>query len=383
MWYQLFVAHDGSEGLSPDGWLPDRISIGVLTRVFTPELVDAAVDAAGAREQRRRLLPARLVVYFVLALWLFRGRNCGYGQVMLKLAEREGPLSESPELRDVVASGRSLLVTSIPADRVEGQARDPEHLEQLRLLNVRSGAIVPLRVRGRSLGVMALTLGNSGRRFSSADLAFLEECRQIDFVEAVKLMRRISMVQPPQPSIGQDAPIQATVLHIKGNLIGGILVREGITTDLLERHIQWAIPMFRVTHGKGSTLQEGLVEFFAFIHDERMAVSIEDVVRGLGAIGGFERCLHLKEMPQAFQDELDNALFCLCLLLTGSIVSDDALQIMHHRFSLGSQPLPVFTPWQNDVEVVVGEELLIAVWVLRERKLNSLSSWLCASTATH
>jgi Insertion element 4 transposase N-terminal/Transposase DDE domain len=82
-----FVAHDGSEGLSPDGWLPDRISVGVLTRVFTPELVDAAVEAAGAREQRRRLLPARLVVYFTLALWLFRGRNCGYGQVMVKLAD--------------------------------------------------------------------------------------------------------------------------------------------------------------------------------------------------------------------------------------------------------------------------------------------------------
>ena len=59
----------------------------MLTRVFTPELVDAAVEDAGAREQRRRLLPARLMVYFVLALWLFRGRNCGYGQVMLKLAD--------------------------------------------------------------------------------------------------------------------------------------------------------------------------------------------------------------------------------------------------------------------------------------------------------
>ena len=81
------MAHDGSEGLSPDGWLPDRISVGVLTRVFTPELVDSAVADAGAREQRRRLLPARLVMYFVLALWLFRGRNCGYGQVMTKLAD--------------------------------------------------------------------------------------------------------------------------------------------------------------------------------------------------------------------------------------------------------------------------------------------------------
>ena len=81
------MAHDGSEGLSPDGWLPDRISVGVLARVFTPELVDSAVEEAGAREQRVRLLTARLMVYFTLALWLFRGRNCGYGQVMTKLAD--------------------------------------------------------------------------------------------------------------------------------------------------------------------------------------------------------------------------------------------------------------------------------------------------------
>jgi hypothetical protein len=73
--------------LLPDGWLPDRISVGVLTRVFTPELVDAAIDEAGAREQRVRLLTARLMVYFTLALWLFRGRNSGYGQVMTKLAD--------------------------------------------------------------------------------------------------------------------------------------------------------------------------------------------------------------------------------------------------------------------------------------------------------
>jgi hypothetical protein len=81
------VAHDGAEGLSPDGWLPDRISVGVLTRAFPPDLVDEVIKATGTRELRRRLLPARLMVYFVLALWLFRGRNCGYGQVMAKLAD--------------------------------------------------------------------------------------------------------------------------------------------------------------------------------------------------------------------------------------------------------------------------------------------------------
>ncbi len=81
------VAHDGSAGVSPEGWLPDRVSVGALTRAFPPNLVDRVVATTDTRELRRRLLPARLVVYFVLALWLFRGPNSGYGRVMGKLAD--------------------------------------------------------------------------------------------------------------------------------------------------------------------------------------------------------------------------------------------------------------------------------------------------------
>ena len=81
------MAHDGSAGVSPDGWLPDRVSIGALTRSFPPQLVDRTIAETEAREERRRLLPARLVMYFVLALWLFRGPNCGYGRVMTKLVD--------------------------------------------------------------------------------------------------------------------------------------------------------------------------------------------------------------------------------------------------------------------------------------------------------
>ena len=57
------VAHDGSAGVSPEGWLPDRVSVGALTRAFPPELVDRVVATTDTREIRRRLLPARLVVY--------------------------------------------------------------------------------------------------------------------------------------------------------------------------------------------------------------------------------------------------------------------------------------------------------------------------------
>jgi hypothetical protein len=55
----------------------------VLARVFTPELVDRVVDEAGVREQRTRTLPARVVVYYLLAMVLFF--NSSYTEVRDKL----------------------------------------------------------------------------------------------------------------------------------------------------------------------------------------------------------------------------------------------------------------------------------------------------------
>jgi hypothetical protein len=61
------------------------VAIGMLMRVFPPDLVDEAVDYAGAREQRERDLPARLTVYFTLALWLYV--TAGYEYVMARLVD--------------------------------------------------------------------------------------------------------------------------------------------------------------------------------------------------------------------------------------------------------------------------------------------------------
>jgi hypothetical protein len=51
--------------------ITDRIALGALTSTFPPELVDRVVQQTGRAEQRRRLLPARVVVDFVLALALY------------------------------------------------------------------------------------------------------------------------------------------------------------------------------------------------------------------------------------------------------------------------------------------------------------------------
>lgn len=68
-----------------DQRLSDHISIGALTRTFPPELVDRVLEETGRSEQRHRLLPARVVVYYVLAMALFSRES--YEEVMRLLVE--------------------------------------------------------------------------------------------------------------------------------------------------------------------------------------------------------------------------------------------------------------------------------------------------------
>lgn len=66
-----------------DQRLSDHISLGVLTRVFPPEIVDEVLAECGKVEVRHRLLPARVVVYYVLGLALFS--TSSYEEVMRML----------------------------------------------------------------------------------------------------------------------------------------------------------------------------------------------------------------------------------------------------------------------------------------------------------
>jgi len=51
--------------------LSDLVSVGVLTRVFPPGLVDEVIAAAGRTEQRNRSLPARVMAYFSIGMALY------------------------------------------------------------------------------------------------------------------------------------------------------------------------------------------------------------------------------------------------------------------------------------------------------------------------
>lgn len=71
-----------SESIPPGDLLTDRVGIGVLTRTVPRDLVDEVLAETGRREKRSRLLPAHVVVYFVMAMTIF---GDGYEEVIRRL----------------------------------------------------------------------------------------------------------------------------------------------------------------------------------------------------------------------------------------------------------------------------------------------------------
>jgi hypothetical protein len=77
----MFCVVDETDPIA-GGRLTDRIGIGVLTRVVPRDLVNEVLAETRRREKRSRLLPAHVVVYFVMAMAIFQD---GYEEVMRRL----------------------------------------------------------------------------------------------------------------------------------------------------------------------------------------------------------------------------------------------------------------------------------------------------------
>ncbi len=68
-----------------DRRLSDLVSVGVLTRVFPPDLVDEVIAQAGRTEQRNRTLPARVMAYFAIGMALYSEGS--YEDVLSRLTD--------------------------------------------------------------------------------------------------------------------------------------------------------------------------------------------------------------------------------------------------------------------------------------------------------
>jgi Insertion element 4 transposase N-terminal/Transposase DDE domain len=68
-----------------DRRLSDLVSVGVLTRVFPPGLVDEVIAETGRTEQRHRSLPARVMAYFSIGMALYSEGS--YEDVLAQLTD--------------------------------------------------------------------------------------------------------------------------------------------------------------------------------------------------------------------------------------------------------------------------------------------------------
>ncbi|WP_344036651.1 IS4 family transposase, partial [Mycolicibacterium alvei] len=68
-----------------DRRLSDLVSVGVLTRVFPPALVDEVIEASGRMQVRHRALPARVMAYFAIGMGLYSEGS--YEDVLAQLTD--------------------------------------------------------------------------------------------------------------------------------------------------------------------------------------------------------------------------------------------------------------------------------------------------------
>ncbi|RPJ84130.1 MAG: response regulator [Acidobacteria bacterium] len=92
--------------------------------------------------------------------------------VVTELASLPAALGEAVGL--VLRSGEPYLLAKVPPTYAHSVSKTTQQLELLRALDPESLMAVPLKARGRILGVIAFVLSGSGRRYEPADLPLAE-----------------------------------------------------------------------------------------------------------------------------------------------------------------------------------------------------------------
>jgi PAS domain S-box-containing protein len=84
-------------------------------------------------------------------------------------------LNGSHPAMKVIRTGLAELIPEIADEDLVSATHNAEHLEIVRQMGFKSYIVVPLLVRGRSLGAISLVSSQEGRRYGAADVALAEE----------------------------------------------------------------------------------------------------------------------------------------------------------------------------------------------------------------
>ncbi|AGC44869.1 two-component sensor histidine kinase [Myxococcus stipitatus DSM 14675] len=144
--------------------LDPATTLSTVSRLLVPSLSDfciiAMLDEAGKAMRRECYASTAEKTRLLEALFE------AYPQV---------PFRRGHLLAEVFQTGHSILLNEVPLKLLESSAEDARHLEMMMRLAPMSMIVVPLSARGHTVGVVALGMSESGRRYGARDLALVEE----------------------------------------------------------------------------------------------------------------------------------------------------------------------------------------------------------------
>jgi PAS domain S-box-containing protein len=158
-------------------------TLAQVAHLAVPHIADwCAVDIVDSNRELRRLAVTHVDPAKVELAWELNRRYP---------FDPDAPTGVAQVLR----SGHSEMIAKIPEALVRAVVTDPELLEIMLGLGLKSSMVVPLQARGRTLGAITLVAAESGRLFTEADLALAEELGQraavaVDNAELYRDLRR-------------------------------------------------------------------------------------------------------------------------------------------------------------------------------------------------
>ena len=270
-----------------------RETLARVARAAVPEIADwCAIDLRGEGDELHRVA----VAHFDPAK-----------QPLAEELQRRWParLDDPDGGGAVVRTGEPVLHADIPD--VTGWprgTRDPEHVQTLAGLGLRSGMIVPLTARGRTLGAITLMAGGSGRRYGQADLAFARD-----------LARRCALAIDNGQLLAGARAARARLAESFA-LIDGLFESAPVGLAHYDRELRYVRVNSRLAQINGvpadrhpgrrsgdilPQLGEQIEDSLRMVLETGEPVTVEDMS---GEIGGLRRDFHVAYYPVRREDEI-------------------------------------------------------------------------------
>lgn len=170
-----------------------------------------------------------------------------------------------------VQTGETIFLPTIPstngADIGEGSARDEAHLQFLREFGMTSAILVPLRSRGKLLGILQLAMQNGRRTYTQADVHVAQD-----------LARRIALAIENAQLYERE---QHTTQQLRFLADASLALAESLDLDKrLERLLSVMVPHLATWASVNLLADDGSVQTVAIAHREKALAPIVAALRG-------------------------------------------------------------------------------------------------------